>query len=52
MFDLNIIAGEVIGGIYITVIKTPDGNRFFHLQADNDDVLPVLDVIENTLIIY
>ena len=49
---VNKIIGEVIGDIHITVCKTSEGNSFFKLQTDNDDLLPVLDVIEDTLNLY
>ena len=49
---MNKIIGEVIGDIHITVCKTSEGNSFFKLQTDNDDLLPVLDVIEDTLNLY
>ena len=52
MLHLDIVAGEVAGNIYITVYKTTDGNILFSLQIDNDNVLPVLDVIEDTLVMY
>lgn len=43
------IQGEIVGDIRITVCKTKDGYDFFHLQADNDKVLSVLETIQNTL---
>ena len=46
------ITGELIGGIHVTVYKTPDGKRFFYLQADNKDVLPIVDILEDTLYWY
>lgn len=43
------IEGKIIGDITITVCESPEGTNFFHLQADNQDVLPVLNTIEDTL---
>lgn len=51
-FNLNTLAGEIIGDIHITVYETPEGYDFFQLQADNDNLLPILDIIEDTLIKY
>lgn len=50
MLILNTVSGEIIGDIHIVVCKTPEGYNFFHLQADNENVLPILDVIETTLL--
>lgn len=49
---MDSINGEVIGEIKVTVCKTPDGNKFFKLQANTDDVLPVLYTLEDTLYLY
>lgn len=52
MYFLDFITAKIIGDICITVCQTPEGYNFFHLEADNENVLPVLDVIEDTLIMY
>lgn len=49
---MNSVSGEIIGDIHITVCKTADGYNFYQIQADNENVLPVVNVIENTLIEY
>lgn len=49
---MKTIVGEVIGNISITVCQTPEGNKFFQLKANNENVLPVLYTIEDTLSIY
>ena len=49
---MEAVTGEVVGDIHVTVCKTPEGYTFFQLQADDENVLPVLDVIEDTLINY
>lgn len=46
------ITGEIIGDIHIIVFETSDGNKIFKLTADNEDVLPILDTIEDTLAVY
>ena len=52
VFKMDSINGKVIGEIKVTVCKTPDGNKFFKLQANTDDVLPVLYTLEDTLYLY
>ena len=47
---MNTVSGEIVGDIHIVVCKSSEGYNFFHLQADNENVLPILDVIENTLL--
>lgn len=49
---MNTIIGKIVGDISITVCETPDGNKFFNLTASNQDILPILDIIEDTLNIY
>jgi hypothetical protein len=43
------IQGKIIGNIHINVCKTPSGSTFYCLNADNKEVVPVLDYIENRL---
>lgn len=49
---MDALKGEVIGDIHITVCKTSDGDNFFEVHADNNEVIPVLEIIEDTLIKY
>ena len=49
---MDILKGKVIGDIHVTVYTTPDNERFFQINADNEDVLPVIDIIEDTLLQY
>lgn len=49
---MDTFTGEMIGGIHINVYQTEEGLKFFELQGDNEKILPVLDVIEKTLIKY
>lgn len=43
------LSGTIIGNIHINVCKTPDGDIFFYINAENEEVLPVLHIIEDTL---
>ncbi len=52
MQKLDALIGEILGNIQITVYKTPDGYNFFEIRANNEDVLPVLDIIQDTLFKY
>ena len=49
---MEVITAEMIGVINIVVYKTVDGDSFFKIQGNNDNLLPVLDVIEDLLIRY
>ena len=41
------------GTITVSVYKEPSSSRpYFKIQSDNDDVLPVSYVIEDTLYLY
>ncbi len=44
--------GEIVGDIHVTVCTTPDDDKFFFIQSNNDDVLPICDIIEDTLKLY
>lgn len=49
---MDIIPGEIVGDIHVLVCKTSDNHNFFYLQADNSNIQPVVDVIEDVLIKY
>ena len=49
---MEVAAAEMIGTINIVVYKTSSGDSFFKLQSDDEDLLPLLDIIENTLVKY
>lgn len=49
---MDTITGKIIGNINITIVETSEGDSLFNLQADNENVLPVLYVIEDTLTKY
>ena len=40
------------GTITVSVYKDKFENRFFHIQSDSEDVLPVSYIIEDTLFLY
>lgn len=46
------VSGKIIGDIHISVCQTPDGDKFFDLEATNEDILPILDTIEDVLTMY
>ncbi len=46
---MNGITGKVVGNIHITVCKSTDGKELFYLQANNKDVVHILDFLENEL---
>ena len=43
---------QQIGTITISVFRDTDNNTDFYIKTDNDDVLPVSYVIEDTLKFY
>ena len=43
------IIGKNIGEVHISVYETPDGKTLFYINADNDNVKPVLNYVENSL---
>ena len=43
---------EKLGTITVSVFKGEDNNTNFHIETDNDTVLPVSYVIEDTLKLY
>ena len=48
---MNII-GKIVRDIHISIYKTPEGKIFFYINANNEDVSPILDIIEDTLYKY
>lgn len=46
------LEGKTLGTINISVYKDKDNDRFFFLQADTDDVIPILYVLEDILKLY
>lgn len=43
------ITGKIVGDIHVKVYKTSEGKDLFYLEADNKNVLPVLNFLENKL---
>ena len=43
---------QKIGTVTVSVYKTEHDNTHFEIQSNNDDVLPVQYVIEDTLKLY
>ena len=49
----NCIIGEKCGTVTVSIYKeTNSKNYIFHVQSDNEDVLPVSYVIEDILTLY
>ena len=47
------IVGEKCGTVTVSIYKeTNSGSYIFHVQSDNEDVLPVSYVIEDVLALY
>lgn len=46
------ITGKMVGDVHISVYETPEGKNLFYLEADNNNVLPVLNYVENILSEY
>ena len=49
---LNSLAGRITGFINISIYETAEGEKFFALTADNEDVLPILYIVEDALDMY
>ncbi len=49
---LNSLAGRITGFINIAIYETAEGEKFFALTADNEDVLPILYIVEDALDMY
>ena len=47
---MDSIPSYIIGDIQITIYQTSEGYYFFQIKANNENVLPVLDVIEDVLL--
>ena len=45
-------SGKIVGDIHINVCVTEEGNTFYYLNADNKNVVPVLDYITKMLSRY
>jgi hypothetical protein len=49
VFLLNEITGKSIGFIQIEVFETEDNSNIFYLQANNPNVLHILNYLETSL---
>ena len=43
------IIGKNIGDIHISVYETPNGEKLFYVEADNNNLESVLNYVENSL---
>lgn len=41
-----------IGEIKISVYKNEDGNSFFYIKPNDETLLPIVDILEDTLKLY
>ena len=46
------MVAKEIGGIKITVYKSEDGYSFFYLRPNTEKLLPIVDILEDTLKLY
>lgn len=46
---MNTISGKIIGNINVEVYQTSEGKNFFYLQANNKNVVHVLDFLDAKL---
>lgn len=52
VFNLDTVVEKIVGEIRVIVCKSIEGSTFFKIYANNEDVLPVRYVIEDTLYLY
>ena len=43
------IEGKIVGDIHVNVCETPQGATFYYLDADNKEVIHILDYLEDSL---
>ena len=48
---VKMVAKE-IGEIKITVYKNEDGYSFFYIKPNDETLLPIVDILEDTLKLY
>ena len=46
------VQGKEVGNIEIIVYKTEEGYPFFYIQPNNESLLPIVDILEDTLKLY
>lgn len=49
---MELFIGEVIGDIHIIVYEVSNGLKFFTIKSDNENILPIIDIIVDTLAKY
>lgn len=49
---MDITPVEIIGTVNVIVYKTPEGDKFFEIKDNNDDLFPITNVIEDLLVKY
>ena len=46
------MVAKEIGEIKITVYKNEDGYSFFYIKPNDETLLPIVDILEDTLKLY
>lgn len=46
------LQAKEVGNIQITVYKTEDGYPFFYIKPNDESLLPIVDILEDTLKLY
>lgn len=46
---MDTLSANPIGDIHITVYETTNKKQFFYLKSDNENLLPILDFLDNSL---
>ena len=46
------VQGKEVGNIEIIVYKTEEGYPFFYIKPNNESLLPIVDILEDTLKLY
>lgn len=49
---METFVGEVIGNIHIIVYEIENELKVFNIHSDDEKILPIVDVIEDTLAKY
>ena len=49
---MKTLIGESIGSIDIIVYENKNGEKFFEIHTDNEEILSIMDIIEDYLKLY
>ena len=48
----EVLTAKEVGEIKITVYKNDDGYSFFYIKPNDEKLLPIVDILEDTLKLY